>query len=318
MPLFSAGQVKMESGLLYASSMQLVNRVTNVKIDYNIPRTNVNVLNRGKPLEARPVINYIPVNVSLDMYKSDNSLEQMLGLVNPIGIGALITDTNSLTATYGIRSMQVYYAPTQSANYNGLLDIKSGVLTSYSLQGSISEPVRQSVALQFLDMSGSVNTTARDSTNYQAAPIKPENITLANIQITGYGFSGATIQSFSLGVSFSRTQVMKMGQRFPDSRPLTDISASLQIQGFFEGVNNSLTGLNQFNFGSPTFGVVQLTLIPSTPNASPTVITLTNPYLDSFNVDGQVGNFSTFSASYSLPLGPNPLETGDGSVLTIQ
>lgn len=317
MPQYAAGQVKMESGLLYASSMQNVNRVTNVKIDYSIPRTNINVLNRGKPLELRPVINYTPVNVSIDMFKSDNSLEQMLGLVNTTGVASLISDTNPATATYGIRSMQVYFAPTNSANYNSLLDIKSGVLTNYSLQGSISEAMRQSVSFQFLDMSGSINTTLRDTTNYSSSIIKPENISLTGIQFTGYGITGVTIQSFSLGIAFSRASVMQLGQRFPASRPLTDVTASFQVQGFIEGLNNSVTGLSQYNCGAPTYGTVQLVLTPACTSTSPTTITINNPYLDGVSIDGQVGNFSTISMSFSIPLGPNPNETTDGSTLTI-
>lgn len=275
------------------------------------------VLNRGKPLEQRPVINYIPVNVSLDMYKSDNSLEQMLGLVNPTGIAMLITDTNPVTATYGIRSMQVYYAPTSSSNYNSLLDIKSGVLTSYSLQGSISEAMRQSVALQFLDMSGSVNTTVRDTTNYASAIVKPENIALTGIQFGGYGITGMTVQSFSLGVQFARTSVMQMGSRFPHSRPLTDVNATLQVQGFVEGFNNTITGLSTYNCGTPTYGTVSLVMTPACAASSPTTITVGNPYLDSVSIDGQVGNFTTISMAFSIPLGPNPLEVSDGSTLTI-
>lgn len=317
MPQYSAGQVKMESGVLYQSVMQPVNRVTDVKIDYSVPRANISVLNRGKPLEQRPVINYTPVNVSIDMYKSDNSLEQMLGLVNTTGIAMLITDTDPLTATYGIRSMQVYYAPTTSANYNSLLDIKSGVLMSYSLQGSVSEAMKQSVSLQFLDMSGSVNTTARDTTTYAAAVVKPENISLTGIQFTGYGITGITVQSFSLGVQFSRTSVMKMGSAFPSSRPLTDVSATLQVRGFLEGFNNSITGLSTYSCGNPTYTTIALVMTPACASSSPTTVTIRNPYLESFSVAGQVGNFTTVSMSFSMPLGPNPLEVSDGSTLTI-
>ena len=308
----------MESGLFNnGSSMQPVNRVTDVKVDFSVPYTNVNVLNRGKPLEQRPIINYIPVNVTIDMYKSDNSLEQMLGLINPTGVAMLITDTNPLTATYGIRSMQVYYAPTSSANYNSLLDIKSGVLTNYSLQGSVSEPMRQSVAFQFLDMSGSVNTTLRDTTAYASAVIKPENIALNNLQFTGYGITGFTIQSFSLGIQFARTSVMQMGSRFPQSRPLTDVNATLQVQGFVEGLNNTFTGLSIYNCGTPTYETATLVMTPACSASSPSTVTIGNPYLESLSIAGQVGNFTTISMSFSMPLGPNPREVSDGSTLSL-
>lgn len=318
MPQYSAGQVMLESGLLHQSQMMPINRVIDVRIDGNIPRANINNMNRGKPLETRPVINYVPVNVSFDMYKSDNALEQMLGLINSTGVAMLISDTNPLTATYGIRSMQVYYAPTTSSSYNGMWDLKSGILTSYSLQGSISEAMRQNIGMQFLDMSGSFNTTSRVSANYPSAIVKPENINLTGIQFTGYGLTGVTIQSFSLGINFSRASVMLMNSNIPRERPLMDVNATLQIQGFFEGLNGSLTGLSQYNVGNPTYESIQLILYPACTTTSPSIVSIKNPYLENFSFNGQAGDFSTFSMSFSMPLGSNPTEIADGSTLSLQ
>lgn len=304
--------------------MQPVQRITSAKIDFNIPRANVTVLNRGKPLENRPVINYTPVDASFDFLKSDTRVEQALGLINPTNVAALIVDTKAASATYGIRSMQVYFAPTSSANYNGLYDLKSGVLTSYTLQGGVSEPIRASFGLQFLDMSGSVNTTARASSNYTTAPITPANQSLTGLNggaattsllLTGFGLTGVTLQSFSLSIGFNHASIMQLGQKFPIERPLTDVNASLQVQGYFDGINNSLTGLSMFDCGAPAFGTVGLTMTPACGLTSPSSIAMINPYLDSFSVNAQVGGFSTFSLSFSMPLGPNPLETSDGSVL---
>lgn len=320
MPQFAAGQIYLESGLLYSSTMQAVQRVTNAKIDYNVPRANVTVLNRGKPLHERPVINYTPVDASFDFLKSDTMIEQSLGLINPTGVVALITDTRGATATYGIRSMQVYYAPTTSTNYNGLYDLKSGVLTSYTLQGGVTEPIRGSFSLQFVDMSGSVNVTSRVSTNYSPSPILPAGQSLtgfastSTLSLTGLGLTGTTIQSFSFNLGLNHASIMQLGQKFPIERPLTDVNASLQCQGYFEGINNSFTGLTMLDCGGPA-GAVGLTMTPSCGTNSPSSILMRGCYLDSFSSDAQVGNFTTFAASFSMPIGPNPLETGDGSVL---
>ena len=295
--------------------MQPVPRVTNVRIDYNIPRASVGVLNRGKPLENRPVINYTPVDASVEFYKSDSSIEQMLGLVNGTSVVSNITETKAANATYGIRSMQVAFAPTSSTSYNGLYDLKSGVLTSYTLQGGVGDPVRGSFGLQFLDCSGSINTTTRDSTNTAANLVKPENVSLTGIQFTGYGLTGVTIQSFSFSQGFGRQTVQQLGTKFPVERPLTDVNASLQVQGWFEGINNSVTGLSQYDCGAPSVGVVGLTMQPSCGGGSPSTITMINPYIDSVSIDSQVGGFSTVAISLSLPIGPNPNETSDGSVV---
>lgn len=304
--------------------MAPVQRVSSIRIDTNPPRTNVMVLNRGKPLADRPIINYTPAEATVEYLYSDTMVPQSLGLINPTGVLMLITDTRAGTATYGVRDMQVAYAPTNSANYNGLYDLKSGVLTSYSLQGGVTDPVRASFSLQFLDWSGSVYTAARDTTNYAAAPVKPENQLLTGLGssstlfLTGLGLTGLTIQSFSFSVGFNRASVMEMGKRFPIERPFTDVAASLQVQGFFEGLNNSVTGINAaVNCGAPMGGTVALTMTPSCGVTSPSSVTMINPYVDNLSINGQVGNFSTFSASFSLPIGPNPLETSDGSVVIL-
>lgn len=321
MPQYSAGQVYIESGLLGSSTMAAVQLITSAKADFSPPRTNVMTWGRGKPLEQRPVVNYTPANGSFDFLKRDNMIEQCLGIINPTGIAALITDTRAATATYGIRSMQVYFAPTSSTNYNGLLDLRSGVLTSYTLQGGVSDGVRGSFGMQFLNMSGSVNTTARATTNYAVGLVKPEGQFLTglgsatNLQLTGFGITGVTIQSFSFNVGFQHASIQQLGQQYPIERPLTDVQASLQINGFFEGINNSLTGLNIFACGYPAYGTVALTMTPSCVPVSPSTVTIINPYLDSWSVDGQAGGFSTFSMSFSMPLGPNPNENTDGSVV---
>jgi len=317
MPNYNAGQVLLSSGVLYSDVLTPLHRVTNVRTSAQPPRVNINVLNRGKPLEQRPVINYTPADVTVDMVQSSLRFEQMCGLVNNTGIAAALTDTAAATAQLGIRNMQILYAPTNSTNYNGELDFASGVLTSYSLQGSVTEPVRSAFSMQFLNMSGAVNTTVRDTSNYAVGPIKPENMSITGIQFTGLGITGVTIQSFSLGVTFSRAPIMALGSKFPTSRPLTDVNATLQVQGFMEGLNNSFTGLQTFDCGTPMYGTVGLTFSPSCVATSPYTITAINPYWEGLSVDSQVGNFTTISFALSFPLGPNPLETGDGSVLKL-
>lgn len=310
-----AGAVQMESGVLYSSTMAQVRGVTTVRMDAQVSYTDVRVMDRGKPLEQRPIMNYVPINLSFDKYKQDNSLEQMLGLINSTGLLANIYDTTSTSATYGIRSMQMLLAPMSSQNYNSLYDIKSGVLTSYSVQGSVSEPIRQSVAFQCLYVSGSPFFGQRDPTNYASSIVRPEGQNLTGIQFTGMGITGFNIQSFSFGVNFTRTTIMQLNSRYPTSRPITDCVATLQVQGYFDGLNNSFSGFNGIvnGQGTPIYGTVGLTMLPA--NASPCTITSINPYWTNLSINGQVGGFTTASISLEMPIGPNYLETGDGSVV---
>lgn len=318
MPLFSAGLVRLQSGnALVSTTMQPVPRVTNVKADYSPALSNVMIIGRAKPLEARPVINYTPVDTTIEFYHSDNQIPQMLGLVNSSHICSGLVDTKAASSTFGMRNMQVAYAPTASATYNGLLDFKSGVLTSFSLQGSVGDPVKGSFAMQFLDVSGSVNNTTRDSTNLAAALVKPEGMSLTGILFTGYGITGMNIQSFTFSLGLGRTEVKQLGSKFPVERPLTEVNASLQVNGYFDGVNSSMTGLSQYDCGNPTYGTVGLTMIPACSTSSASTITMKNPYLTNLAIDSQAGGFSTVSITLDLPIGPNPAETTDGSTVTM-
>lgn len=323
MALYNAGQVLIQSGAIGSSSMVPLQMINGVAINPSIPRANIGTVGRGKPLELRPVINYSPVEVSVEFTRNGSSIEEILGLRGTTVLSN-ITDTRGTAGTYAVRNLQVAFAPTNSSNYNSFYDIKSGVLTSYSLQGGVSEPVRGNFSMQFLDMSGGYYGSTRDSTSYAANVVKPENQILTGLSsattlaLTGFGLTGVTIQSFSFSLGLSHASVHQLGTKFPVERPLTDASASLQVQGFFEGMNNSLTGLGIFDCGAPAYGTIGLTMTPScsaTPATS--TITMTNPYFEGMNVNGQVGGFSTFSASFSLPIGPNPSETSDGSVVRI-
>lgn len=316
MPLFSAGQVKIESGLS-SITMMPIDRATTVGINYNIPRTNVNVLNRSKPLNQRPVVNYTPVDVSVNYYKGDKNVERALGLFNDVTVISGLLETRQGVASTAVRNIQVYYAPTSASNYNGLLNISSGVLTSYSLQGSVGDPVSATVAFQGLDMSGGYVTNARDSTNYSASLIRPDNVSLTGILFSGVGLTGVTIQSFSFGLNINRTQVLELGKTLPVERPLTDVNASLQVQGFFEGINDAVKSLEVHRCGAPMDGNIVLDLTPSCSNLESTKIFVGRPYFDSFNIEGQAGGFSTFSLSLTAPIGANSNEISDGSVVRI-
>ncbi len=314
---YQAGQVYFDSGVLGSTSSVPLQRITNVRITDSISRTNVMVLNRGKPLAQRPINNYIPSEMAVEYVKSDSSPEYIFGLANSTGIVTNLVNTNATNATYGIRNASVYFAKINSANFNGVINLSSGVLTNYSLQGTVGEPVRASVTYQFLDRNQATTTNARSTTDYNTSLVKPENVILNGINFTGLGITGMTVQSFSLGIGFTRNAIHNLGSRYPLERPITDVTATLQLQGYTEGFNNTLTGLGVYNNGDPIYGSFSMTLYPTGDTSSPTTYTFTNPYLETQEISSQVGGFTTASIGFSFPIGPNPLETGNGSVITI-
>ncbi len=318
MPQYQAGQIYFDSGIVGSTIPVPFHRVTNVRITDSIQRVNVMALNRGKPLVQRPITNYIPSEMMVEFVKSNSSPEYIFGLANPTGIVANIVNTNLSNVTYGVRNSYVYFAPINSTTFNGVVNLTSGVITNYSLQGTVGEPVRGSVTMQFLDRNQATTTSGRTNTDYGTALVKPENVALNNINFAGLGITGMNVQSFSFGINFNRSAIHTLGSRYPSDRPITDVTATLQLQGYTEGFNNTLTGLGTYNNGDPIYGSFTMVLTPTGDTSSPTTYTFTNPYLESQEISSQVGGFTTAVIGFSFPIGPNPLETGNGSVITIQ
>lgn len=317
MPQFQAGQVYIDSGSQSVAVMTPAQRITSVRVAPSIQRANVAVLGRGKPNAQRPIVGYVPTEASFEYVKSDKSIEQMLGLIHASNITTNLTETKPALSTYGIRNARILFAPTYSNTYDGQMDLKSGVLSNFSLQGAVGDSVKGSFTMSFLDKCESAVSSGKSSTDYNIELVKPEGVTITGIQFSGYGLTGVKVQSFSFGVNFNRTEVNIFGEKFPIERPFTDVSSSLQVQGYTDGFNSSFTGLEMLRKGDPMDGQISITLLPADSTAASTTILMTRPYLDSLEYSSQVGGFTTVSMGFALPIGPNPNEITNGSVLTI-
>ncbi len=296
------------------STFAMVPRVQNVSVGFQVPRSNVPIIGRVKPLNQRPVINYVPVSLSCEYVKGDKSMEYNLGLLNPSGIAVtqgLLPDVS----TTGVQNFQVLLAPNSSSSYAGQINVWSGVLNSFSLAGSVGDPVKGSFSMDCLDRNQVANNSARVAPSYNAQLIKNENITLTGIDFTGVGYSGVVIQSFKLDVNFQRVSTLRLGEKYPVRR-LTEAVATLSLQGFLEGVTLS-PGLSGFDCGNFQAGNIGLSLLPSCSSEPATVITMTNPYVESSNLGVQVGNYISVDISYSVPLSFVSSEASSGSNLTI-
>ena len=185
-----------------------------------------------------------------------------------------------------------------------------------TIRCGIDSPAKASISFQFLDQKTYSLSLSRDVSSNNFEIVRPENSVITGLQFSGYGITGLKTQSFNLSLSINRASTMYMGERFPVDRPLTEGRATLQVQGYFNGLTN-VSGLSQYNNGDPTYGDVGITLTSSCSGAQ-TTYTLTNPYLDSQTYTPQAGGFTMVSLNFSLPIGVNPTDIQDGSVLKIQ
>lgn len=289
-----------------------VDRVQDVRFDDNLPRTKILTLGRFMPLPDQPIINYTPVSMSVSYVKGDKNVETCLGILNSTGVATLIGNGTKVT-DWGLRTYPIYLSPVSQLNNVGEFDVVSGALKSFSLAGSVTEPVRGSFSVEGLDLQQVVNNNPKVTPNYSGQVIRNQDIVLTGINFSGLGYSGLIIQSFSFGLSFDYASNFKLGDQFPVKRMIGG-TATLQIESYIDGVTSTVTSLNQYQCGSYITGSYVFTLQPScVGNQSPTIITLQNPYLESQQFGAQVGNFIQVSLGFSVPLTIVPYEaTGLG------
>jgi hypothetical protein len=312
---YNGADILMSSGNAGTTTAQ-IQGIQSANIGYQIPRSNIPVLGRFKPLNQRPVINYTPVPVSFEFVKFNKDVEFNLGLLNPTGIAVQIAQSPMTLANYGMRDVEVKLCPNNSESYAGQYNLRSGVINSYSIGGSVGDPVKGAFAMEFLDLQQVVNTSARTVPNYSANIIKSENYTITGMNFSGFGYSGLILQSFKLDVNFSRTAAIRLGEKYPERR-ISEANATLSLQGFLEASSNAVTSLTQFDCGNFVTGNYSLSLLPSCSSEPATVINMTNPYLESNSLGIQVGNYISVDLMFSAPLSIIPSECSNGSNVTI-
>jgi hypothetical protein len=316
MPFFQSFHVKMSSGQA-GTTMQAIERVQSANINYSVPRADIGHLGRFKPLNQRPVVNYIPITYSVDVVKSSKEIETNFGLVNTTGVGIVIGKTNgSNLSDWGARNFEFYNAHTNSTSYMNKITLLSGCLNSYTVNATIGEPAKLSFGGESLEYKIESSNLAKEDTNYSASIVRTQDIFISGVEFSGVGLTGVNIQSFSLSLNFNRQAIGHFGEKFPD-RPINGVAANLSINGYVEGFSNS-SGVSGLDCGFPLTGSIYFTLVPSCSGASnATTYIVTNPYVDSLNLGASVGAFTSFDIGLSVPVSISPQETLEGSNLVI-
>ncbi len=310
-PLFFQGaEIAMSSGVVN-DTYALIQRVSNISTTYQIPRTAQRVIGRMLPLNQQPVLNYTPVNLSVNFTEGNKDVERNLGILNPTGILTQIGQNTEVT-NWGARSFKLYNVPNQGTTYAGQWNVITGILKSYSLAGSVGGVVDGSFSIEALDMQQVANGGVRTIPNYSGQVVKSENMQITGINFTGLGYSGLTIQSFNFQTNINHAATFRIGTQYPERR-ITDGVATLQIVGYMEGTTNTIDSLNTYANGNSLTGTFVLSLTPSCSTEPATVITMVSPYLDSQTLGTQIGSYTTVTLGFSIPLTTVPSETTLGS-----
>lgn len=304
----------MSSGIVN-DTYALIQRVTNISTAYQIPRTQQRVLGRMLPLNEQPVLNYTPVNLSVNFTEGNKDVERNLGILNTTGVLTQIGQNTEVT-NWGARSFKILNAPINSTTYAGQWNVVTGILKSYSLAGSVGGVVEGSFSIEALDLQQVANGSARTVPNYSGQVVKSENMQITGINFTGLGYSGLTIQSFNYQQNINHAATFRIGTQYPERR-ITDGVATLQIVGYMEGTTNTINSLNTYTNGNALTGTFVLALTPSCSTEPATTITMVSPYLDSQTLGTQVGGYTTVTLGFSIPLTTVASETTLGSNVTI-
>ena len=304
----------MSSGIVN-DTYALIQRVTNISTAYQIPRTQQRVLGRMLPLNQQPVLNYTPVNLSVNFTEGNKDVERNLGILNTTGVLTQIGQNTEVT-NWGARSFKILNAPINSTTYAGQWNVVTGILKSYSLAGSVGGVVEGSFSIEALDLQQVANGSARTVPNYSGQVVKSENMQITGINFTGLGYSGLTIQSFNYQQNINHAATFRIGTQYPERR-ITDGVATLQIVGYMEGTTNTINSLNTYTNGNALTGTFVLALTPSCSTEPATTITMVSPYLDSQTLGTQVGGYTTVTLGFSIPLTTVASETTLGSNVTI-
>jgi hypothetical protein len=315
---FNGAELFMSTGAS-ATAFVKVDRVQDVRVDYQIPRAQTAVIGRFKYLNDQPVINYTPANMTVDYVMGNKDVPRCLGLLNTTGVAVQIGQGTTVP-DWGARNFQLCNAPVTTTTYAGQWDIATGVLKSFSLAGGVGDAVRGSFSVEALDLRQVANVSARTIPSYSGQLVTPENQTLTGIAFAGLGFSGLLVQSFSFQLTFDHAQTFSIGTKYPEKR-VTNVAALLQLSAFISGgVNTQVPSLTGYDLGSFLNGQYVLSLQPACGPEPAMTIAMTNPYLLSQSLGVQVGNFTQINLSFGLPLSVVPFEctgAGMGSNVTI-
>lgn len=311
MALFQGIELRLTSGF-NGTSMMVVERLQNASVSFELPRADVRTLNKFRPELNRPIVNWTPVNLTFDYVKSDNVIETALGLTNQTGVICGLVNARAL-AGYGLRNFEILQAPLESPNYVGQINLISGVLNSYSVSVAVGDIAKTSMSFQLFDVGWAANNNTRTGSNYASTIARGQDTAISGVSFSGFGVSGLSVQSFDLGINISRAEVNNLGNKFPTDRPMVDANATMQVRGFIEAGNTSLTGLGVYDCGTSVNGTFFITVAPSCAGGPSTTYRVINPYFQSFSQSNSVGNFASVDMSFTVPLPISSVETGGGA-----
>lgn len=271
-----------------------LSNIQSVGIVNQYQRQEVTYLGKYASEQNKPIVNYTPINLSYSYYKSDNLIEEQLGLLNPSGCFINLVANNNVN-DYSTRDYKILYRPNNSQNYAGQINLYSGVLSNYSLNATVGTPISCSVTTECLDIDSIENKTVQSGINAKNI-ISSEGFILTGINFSGFGISGFQINSVSLSLSVQRNNSFEIGKRFP-SKTIVDTNASIQINGLLNNIT-SIERLSDINNDMPYSGNLVISINDNCSNTNISNILIKNPYIVSRNISNQVGNFANVGLEF--------------------
>ena len=219
----------------------------------------------------------------------------------------LTTGATGIDPIYSYQHMQSGFLSTGSFNFKakdtvGVTTISGGVLTSYSINGSVGDIAKGSTSYigdgAFFTNVGSLLASDQSNDVYNGF-FKPRNIEITSTTDGDEGINSATlnIQGFSISVDIGRNPVTRLGTRVPKFRyPEMPAAGSLD----FSVLKTNVTGINISSLICES-GVIKIDLKDDN-NESVIDFVTSGCCLESVDESTSLDDNTTVSFSYYFPI----------------
>jgi len=284
----------------------------NIDINYQHNRQEVTYLGNYCSETNKPIINYTPIQLSFGFIKNDNNLiEENIGLFNPSGCCINLVESNNQN-NYSSRDFKLIARSPNSQNYSNQINLYSGYLTSYSLTAGLGTPIVNSISFECLDMESISNISGQQNIS-DSIIISPENFHITGMNFSGFGVSGLQIQNFGMNLTIQRSNVFKIGQKFPE-KSIVNTSAQIQLNGFINNLS-TINRLSTINNNIPYSGNLNIGIKRTCSETDILDILIQKPYVDSVSISNRVGDLANFSISMSVKPTIRPSESGLSNII---
>lgn len=295
------------------SGQVVIPTLQSVGLDINVQRNDVSRLGRFAPMPFRQAYQFPIIPVQLEYIPTGTNVETALGLMGANSVlDNLVVNSQYGHSTIKIQGREMIYNDGNGDNYFNFT-VTSGVLTNYSFQASVGQTPRVSISLEGVDIGATIDSFSPPTPSDQNPTLRPNDISISfptGIFIADEFYE----QSVSLTIPLQRTNLYKLGDQKPFSRKIqAPIIANAQITAIASSFKATTSIENSDEMKNLVCGkridgdmLIKVYSPVCTGNYTSEIVNfvIKKPYIDSINIGNSVGNYTTITMNFSIPISP--------------